>query len=55
MQVTGNKVATPWRPARRQKQELFGKPVGFWADGEDKEGDAENGDATALDAEVRRR
>lgn len=59
MQVTGNKVAVPWRPEKRQKLELFGQKVGFWGDGaEDKVGgDHDDGDgdsAAALDGEVRR-
>lgn len=44
-------MGVPWRPAKRQNQELFAQKVGFWADGAaDEEGDAA---ATALDKEVR--
>lgn len=59
-QVTGNKVGVPWRPAKRQNQELFRQKVGFWADGaagEEGAGGGDEGDgdtaATALDREVR--
>lgn len=62
-QVTGNKVSTPWRPGKRQKQELFAQKVGFWGEGEEegdgeKSGEGEGGrdrDAAAtLNGEVRK-
>lgn len=60
-QVTGHKVGVPWRPSKRQSQELFQQEVGFWADGtgvdeeEEKGVGGNEGDdaATALDKEVR--
>lgn len=52
--MTGNKVAVAWRPAKRQKQELFGQGVGFWGDGKDgKCGDDADSGGNHADERVR--